>query len=226
MKNIRMRQGSLEIATRTYYNEFTGRTMKLVGVCHIADPGFWDVIQETIALFEDKYPGAEVHLEGVDFDDPVVREANRDKSGLYRFCRTVGMEPQQSGLFREEHWHRTDLKLSQITARMKHPERLKHHLQQNKAASEVADVLEQHPRYAKFIRSLYRYLLLVRPPKNADLEHGVVEARNQHAISVMMTTGTDIITVWGAAHLHGMGKILTSSGYTLTDTEWNVCIAK
>lgn len=224
MKNIRIRGGNLEIASHTYYNEFTGRTMKIIGVCHVADDLFWDEVQESISLFEDAYPGSQVHFEGV--IDEKLAGAKPDRSGTNRFCKKMGLIAQHNGLFYFDHWIRTDLKLSQIQAKMKDPDKLMPYVEQDKWLGEFADILEEKPHWVKRVHRIFRYLVAFMPQRHTDTTAAVLDARNHHAVSTMMTTGTDIITIWGAQHLHGMGKILTSSGYQLIDTEWNICISR
>jgi hypothetical protein len=198
--------------------------MKIIGVCHVADDLFWDEVQESISLFEDAYPGSQVHFEGV--TDEKLAGAKPDRTGTNRFCKIMGLTAQHEGLFYFSHWVRTDLKLSEIKAKMKNPDKLTPFVEQDKTLRELSDVLDEHPRWVPWVHRVFRYLLAFLPQRRTDTTAIVLDARNHHAVSTMMTTGTDIITVWGAQHLHGMGKILTSSGYKLIDTEWIVCISR
>lgn len=225
MKNTRVRKGNLEVATKTYYNEFTERTLKLVGVCHVADDLFWDTVQEEISLFEDAYPGSEVHFEGV-INDEKPKGYKPDRTELDRFCKKMGLVSQHNGLFYFDHWIRTDLKVSQVKAHMADPDKLNVLLEQGKVMKEVSDVLDDHPDMTPLLHRFFRYALAYLPQRRNNTTAAVLDARNRHAVSTMLASGTDIITVWGAAHLDGMGKILTSAGYQLTDTDWNVCIER
>lgn len=229
MKNIRLWKGDLQVRTHHFYNPYTERYFHLIGVCHMASYEFWKSTQAKVAELEEVYPGSEVHMEGI-FHDVEKDLAMVSRHGHARLGRALRLPYQSEGLTYGKHWIRTDLTLSQALAKMKDPETFVKKLREGATASlEAADFIDGNkPWVRKLSRSLFRYglALTALPFFKSPEQDVIIDIRNRHAVSTMLTSGTDIITLWGAGHLKGMTKILEGAGYTKISSQWNTCVPR
>lgn len=227
MKSIRIRRGDLQVATHAFYSPLTGRHIRLVGVCHISSGDFWDQTQRYIETAQHLFPKAEVHFEGV-FDD-TGGPATRLRDGYTKIADALGLVAQHEGLKYDTDWVRTDLNLSQVLEKLDDPDAfMKKQRDLYEGFSEMADNLTETPALVAWARRFLRYALAVmHTTRGKSNEYSVIiDERNRHAVSTMVATGTDIITLWGAEHLKGMSKILLGCGYEHLHTHWNTCVPR
>lgn len=230
MKDIRLRRGNLQVATHAYYNPMTGRHFRLIGVCHMGSSRFWENTQNYILGLQTLFPKAEVHFEGVLNDvDFGATPAKGETDNIAILAGALGLRYQREGLTHGKDWIRTDLSMSQILDKLQDPEKfMKQHRDAYVAAGEAVEAIKEFPWFAVLFRWILRYVLppAVLFPRDTDNSRVIIDERNRYAVSAMVMTGTDIITLWGAGHLKGMRKILEHSGYELLHTDWVTCIPR
>lgn len=227
MKSIRIRRGDLQVATHSFYNPITGRHFRIIGVCHLADEYFWHTTQNTIETFRRLLPKAEVHYEGVLPDHH--KEKPKPDNTFSEFSEAIGLVYQPDGLTYRPDWIRTDLTMTQILAKLEKPEKfIDSQKKVKEALRDMTEAIEDIPGVATWIRRVMRYAIPYAHVfgRRSNEYSVVIDVRNRHAVSTMVSTGTDIITLWGAEHLKGIAKILTNCGYEHLHTTWNTCVPR
>lgn len=230
MKDIRLKHGDLQVATHAYYNPITGRHFRLIGVCHMGSERFWENTQNYVRGMQMLFPKSEVHFEGVLNDvDFGATPTKGETDNITLLARAIGLKYQRDGLTYADDWTRTDLTMSQILDKLADPEKF---MEQQRgayvAAGDAIGVIKDFPWAVGVFRWMLRHVL---PPatfftRGTDNYRVIIDERNRHAVSAMVSTGTDIITLWGAGHLKGMRKILEHSGYELLHSDWITCIPR
>lgn len=227
MKSIRIHKGDLQVASHRFYNPMTGRHFALIGVCHVSDGYFWDQLQRDIEAMQRLLVRAEVHYEGV-LADHLTEKPEPDDT-FTQFSEALGLVYQRDGLTYHPHWIRTDLTMKQVLAKLAKPEEfLDKQAKLKTALRDMTDYANDDPAVGTWIRRAMRYILPFHHTLNRKSnEYSVlIDQRNRHAVSTMVATGTDIITLWGAEHLKGMSNILINCGYEHTRTYWNTCVPR
>lgn len=217
--SIRRKRGNVEAATDTYVKD--GRTVTLVGVAHVASPTFWERTRALIAAKEDA--GYEVQYEAVKNDLGRKFKLGPDLDGLAKF---VGLESQFTGItYNREDWVCTDIRLSELVGNLS-PEKLAR-VEEESAAFDITD--PAYANYAKPLRWLMGYIHILDrlPIKTFGLKRAdVVDKRDKAAFAGIKNTTRNVISIWGAAHLPGIGRHLLADGYHLAHREWVTAIPR
>jgi hypothetical protein len=214
----------LQVAADVYQDD-TGRTITLEGVSHVADADFWLALSSRLAFAEGNN-GAEIHFEGVGKD-----VENPPKLGLdyAAFAESLGLVAQKPGLTYRDTWKRTDIELSEILAHIS-PERLAKH---EKTAAEAEHMLLHAAESRAFRRGLHWGLIIIlaiysgsrlRTSTFGVPASVILDRRNMLAACAAMNTDRDVVAVWGANHLPGIGKLLRRAGFRRVSRHWSTAI--
>jgi hypothetical protein len=215
---IRRRGGHLHTARDTYVRD--GRTVILQGVCHVADAQFWKQLNGYLMRAEEV--GFAVHFEGVtsDMEDPP--NIFVDLGGLASF---LGLESQKTGLVYRPHWTRTDIPLSELVAGMS-PETLAKMVDSTGKMNEFLSSMDGHDQ-RRLIGSLIRRVMAfgLALPKAGPFAVGIkdpiiLDRRNEVAARAAMEAEGDVVALWGAAHLPGIGDLLGDAGFRRVEQQW------
>jgi hypothetical protein len=218
--SVRYKRG-LEVATDTY--EKDGRTVTLIGVSHIADKDFWATTQALISDREAE--GASVHYELIERDIEGPRQRTFDMKTL---APVLGMQFQFDGLNYKDSWTRTDMTASEFLA---HATRRGPKAPTEEQLAEVLRVIGGSDKRRRVTRwFMMRLLLAVRylplpGPMGVPLSI-VLGVRNLIAAKAALEASGDVVAIWGAAHLPGIGKILRDHGFVRTAREWTTAISR
>lgn len=216
--SIRRRNGHLATARDTYVRD--GRTVILQGVCHVADENFWEQLNSYLVRAE--AVGFEVHFEGVTNDMADPPKIFVDLAG---FASLLGLQGQKAGLTYRPHWTRTDISLSELVAGMA-PETLSRMVDTAEKMNEFLSSMDGHDQrhlIGSVIRRMMAFGLAL--PKAGPFALGIKDPtilgrRNEVAARAAIEAERDVVALWGAAHLPGIGELLGEAGFHRTDRQW------
>lgn len=242
----RYRNGQIQMAEDHYIHPATGRKIVLIGTLHHAEKKFYQDICKNIQsyrkngfaiLSEGVVPLSKSQLKKVSRKIEVVARSMTnhlcDHSALsllfdlsfqhLEFCsipsKNIDMDVsailktfQKNGyhLPRFEHIDRISFYESLGDALLKMNEGKFIYKQIN----EMAGNLAIHEIFAKFSKSGREY------------NEVILKLRDQNAVNQIQMTGLtqDVLSLWGAAHLKGMGALLEKQGYNRVSRTWNVAL--
>lgn len=216
----RIRRGKLETATEVYVKD--GRTAALLGVTHIASHEYWRRVQTRIDAAV--ATGAEIHYESVK-DDRISRE--KIMPDMRKVADFLGLQYQMSAIHYSPEWKRTDLTFSEVFSGASDAEKL------HRQASEFEEFMvgardgKHYDKYARVTCWLLRMApLLSRVPLGfAGARYNTIMGRrNMCAVDAINAIDADVLAIWGAAHVRGIGKTLRGQGWSLKAREWDVAL--
>jgi hypothetical protein len=177
--------------------------------------------------------GAEVHYEQIKIDVPKPVEAGVDYAAVAKY---LGLVDQFSGLTYEDTWKRTDMLLSEVLAHVVPAEHTvcdcgcepADHEPVNQVGAYIAN-RPMTPRKQRLARKLLAIILPVAARVKSRGSLGappsiVLNHRNQIAAQAAITASGDVVALWGAAHIPGIGKLLREAGFTRTKRSWATAI--
>jgi hypothetical protein len=215
---IRYRNGRLFTARDTYVRD--GRTVILQGVCHVAGQDFWEQLNGYLVRAEEV--GFDVHFEGVINDMADPSKIFVDLAGL---ASLLGLQGQTTSLDYRPHWTRTDINLSELVAGMA-PEVLSKMVETTEKMNEFLSSMDGHDQ-RRLIGSLIRRVMAfgLALPKAGPFALGtkdpiILDRRNEVAARAAIEAEGDVVALWGAAHLPGIGGLLSDAGFRRTDRQW------
>lgn len=230
MGAARRRNGKLEVATDTYVKD--GRHVILFGVTHIASHSFWLRTNNFLAKLEGL--GYHVHYERVISDMENPPKLIPDYK-LMAEC--LDLQDQRSGMRIPEHWKNTDITMSRLISKAT-PEQIARFTERaEKTEAEIKQVLTLRESNPEAFRLFQKTLLvamgtipmashlifklgfnLLPGIENSD----IVNRRNGIAFQEIVKSKDDIVTVWGANHLEGIGGALVgAAGFKLKYRQWH-----
>lgn len=213
----------------------SGRTVTLIGMVHIADAEFYTVCEQIVADREGA--GAVVHYEAV--TDRGEDRSKVETDLIYRLnsndaIATVatllgGLALQhRTNLPIQPHWVNPDISLLELL-------RLVPDAEEFVAVSErVGSSLEDMtPEMLRLLEWALRHLPALRgaiaahswiSPRRRRVRRAeqqvILAHRNNLAAKAILAESRDVVALWGAGHLDGIGTHLTQSGYCRTHTRW------
>lgn len=215
---IRYRHGRLFTARDTYVRD--SQTVVLQGVCHVAGQDFWDKLNGYLMRAEKG--GFDVHIEGVTSDMADPPKIFVDLDGL---ASLLGLQGQTTGLDYRPHWTRTDINLSELVAGMA-PEVLSKMVDATEKMNDFLASMDGHSQ-RRLIGSLIRGVMAfgLALPKAGPFALGlkdpiILDRRNEVAALAAIEAEGDVVAVWGAAHLSGIGELLSDAGFRRADRQW------
>lgn len=196
------------------------RQVRLIGVMHLADRAVWNALN--VLIGRATQDSAEIHFEAI----RPVRKLNQDEiqarqrhRALHRYLGlALGMQYQTDAISLQKDWVHadlTDIELSTIAD-----------VRIGELPDGVGLILARVGRlpFMRSQRSKRIALLAVlavaqRIPHFSGNADSIVAARNRVAVRTALTsTSSHIISIWGAAHLPGMARLLTEAGWSVTSS--------
>jgi hypothetical protein len=223
---IRGRGKVTQAATWTFEDP-NRRRFQLIGVAHVADRQFWTHLRERLLAAE--YRGYQVHYERIkpDPDAPAVDAVPLEERPYYGLAKLLDMESQYTGLVPQPHWTNTDMSIPELFAAIRDPEPLRKMLtDMNKPwvmPDPVPPLIVPLSRWVLRHPSAIAAITWLKQPR--EVRRLLLNGRTDYAMSRMLNTGDDVVTVWGAAHLPRMADWLRKSGFELVRTAWYTCIS-
>lgn len=218
---IRTTRHALEVPVQNWSDG--GRVITLIAMAHLADPRFYADTAAIIAELEDD--GCTVYAEGTAYADGTTPGTKLLQTLVLHDVFT-DLVHQSIALPREEHWRNVDLTVEQMLEKAEDPQAMRRLLTagppvvDRAATTTIAALLR--PAIAPVLATSGKVVGTGRLKNEAVLLH----ARNQHVMDAVLATGQHAVLVWGAAHLPGMGEILTGAGFGLRSTSWRPVLAR
>lgn len=204
--------------------------MVLLGVSHVAEASFWE---EVAALVADKESaGSQVHYEMVENDTGEAMKLGLD---VRRFAQAAGMVFQKDGLPYPDHWLRTDMSLSEYLSHG-NPAKIQKALDREDQNEDDLDLLSSYEGLPLLARRFFVYGMPVLHrlfwlkdhlggKSSLGISHKItIDARNKIGVDAALSAESNVVAIWGAAHLPGMGKLLEQAGFIETDRRWLVSV--
>jgi hypothetical protein len=231
---LRVRRAYLQTAVRTLYRRQDGRTITLVGTCHIGERVYFDKLAEHICFLEDK--GALVYCEAAHAatPDPDAPELTAEQQAVQhlltvadelttrRITELLGWTRQKQVLTRET-WVTPDMSMDDIQ-RESDGDQMRQFAEgslKNLYWPEGDPIapLRWHVQTTDFLRLTATNLQSAQRRINAGLPPVVVERRRQVVIDnalAVVGQGRDLVIVWGAGHQPAMLDDLAAHGFRRT----------
>ena len=222
---LRRRNSSMEVATDIYTN--SGRSIAVAGVCHVADGSFWQGLQRRIDGYENM--GYSVQYERIRND--LKQDSSAAPGGTTKLYDLIadmtGLVAQNNGLAYKDHWRNTDLTLSQMME-YSHAVSLFDLIAQAKESLERLVELGGTERLGRDIRTGLRWMPILQHvvPKNHERNAIVIDLRNALAADAMLNAEGNVVAIWGAGHLKGIGELLREEGFKLESRVWTPAVSK
>ena len=220
----------------TLAHRSTGRRVTLVGVMHIGDSSYFDVLSDL--LFELARHGEEIHVEGISAgtahgtDDLDLTPWERERLAEAATwadpeAATAGMlqlASQRVGLRLPDNTRNVDLSdLDLLRAvgwrdyeRLLRPAPISPPLRRPTGLA-VRSAMRFQLRYGRAIQRI-RALR----PRNRRIDRVVIGSRNRWAFmgAHAALQWTDVVLVWGTDHLPGLAAMFRANGYRLHHEAW------
>lgn len=215
----------MEVATDIHTNG--KRAIAVVGVCHIADESFWNGLKKRLDGYENM--GYSVQYERVRND---LKDDGTDKprgtGNLYDMLADMtGLVAQSRALEYKDHWRNTDLTLSQMME-YSYMEKLTDMIEKATDSLEKLVSVRKKERLGREIRTGLRWMPVVQHliPKNRERDAIVINLRNIIAADAMLNAEGNVVSIWGAGHLKGIGELLRDEGFVRESRLWTPAVSK
>jgi hypothetical protein len=229
----------LEVQTpvRQFTHPDTGRTVTVIGTCHLGELDYYRGLREVIDKLEAN--GAVVQCEGAniepDLDNAdeqereVLLDMRRAAKLLARRLTEIGWVDQHTGLGYPPSWQRTDMTNLEIIRGLGLPLARK---QARKSLSRVTwpDGSRRGPlrlalQVALFFGLGCNDVVLLRSTHHEQADAIVIASRDMTALEAVAATDTDVVMIWGLAHLPGIYSGLTDLGFEETGVpQWHTVV--
>ncbi|WP_432947585.1 hypothetical protein ACQPXM_11310 [Kribbella sp. CA-253562] len=236
---IRTRRGSLETRTDIYVSP-ENRKATVIGMVHVADAAFYREVDRIVTALHEQ--GATVQYESLRPPVPEDRMTSNERELVRRFqsnntrsflAAMLGLDLQHQNALRiQPWWVNADISLLEFLRALPDPERFVTRLESARIGLNDPQEQRQLRTTARFlIRHLPLFTIALRPlewiRRNRRAERRVIlDLRNRSAASAILAAGGDVVAMWGANHLPGIGAILHDQGWRRVDTQWNVAVGQ
>lgn len=196
------------------------RQIRLIGVMHLADRAVWDALKTL--LRQETARAASIQFEAI---RPVRRlnqdetQAARRRRALHRYLGlTLGMQYQTDAIAPGADWVHADLTDIELRSVANIP------IAQIPAGAgsmlsgigQLPIARSQRSRRVLMMASVAVAQLVPYLSTNSD---AIVTARNRVAVrSALQSTSPRIISIWGAAHLPGIARLLVRDGWSVSSS--------
>lgn len=234
----RQRNGFLQLPVEYYRHPESGRRVVLMGVIHMARPEYYQALQQLIDQMKDY----KVLYELVDKLTPEQNASLTQKERAVYLTQFQGgrkerqmlasvlmLQNQIDGLRYDESWVRTDMNLHDIIQMcaeegltlFKGGSVLVEDFKSPKMAEGVRWVFNLGLRNMLFLEVL-RYVLSRFSYSMRRHMYIILNMRNQIGFDGIQThsQSQDVVSIWGAAHLPGLGSMLRAEGYVREKRIW------
>lgn len=220
---VRIRRSSAALPAVTLTK--ADKQIQLIGVMHIADHYVWQLLNARLA--SERAGGATIQFELIERtttqpDPQVLRETVKYRSLMRYLAMAMGMQTQQCGLAMHRSWVHADLRWDEFAAATGSSGRI---LNLPESASDVLVAAGRSVmlRSRTTRRTLFLAVLGVAAllPQLGAFDDIVLPARNRIAARAAELSATNrTVSVWGAAHLPGIARLLTRSGWAVSSVNW------
>lgn len=234
---IRTRRGCLEARTDTYVSPENHKAT-IVGMVHVADADFYREVDQVVTALHEL--GATVQYESLRLPRPEDRMTTRERGFVQRFqanktrstlAAMLGLDLQHTKILRVQPWWvNADISLLELLRALPNPEQFITRLeslgiepddpQEQLESREIARFLIRH---LPLLTSILRPLDWLRPGRRAE-RRVILDLRDRSAASAILAANRDVVAMWGASHLPGIGSILRNHGWTPSGTHWRVAV--
>lgn len=226
---LRTRDGAMDVATDIYTNG--DRVIAVAGVCHIADASFWDGLNRRISGYENM--GYSVQFERIR-NDLTPEQLKKIKGGegtgaLYEKLADIsGLLAQSKALHYKDHWENADIAMSQWLALGKPAYTLIAMIAEAAASLDKVIEIGGKERVGRDLRLGLRWMPVFQHvlPKNKERDDILIHLRNKVAAEAMLKADGNVVSIWGAGHLPGIGKILRKDGFRRESRVWSTAVHK
>lgn len=240
---LRSRRKGLQTAVVTYNHPDKYKRVVLVGAVHVSDRPYFEQLKELVDLEHEAndsvilYEGVRKSPPPQDDDKSataVMQRAFGNLGKLYTYISAcTGKAFQPDVLTEEDHWINTDMTQREVAEKSAETwiisflakTRLLH------LATKLFGLMDipEPPDKPNFMMSMqvdngnraqHLSTLLTKPfgllPKKATPAYVILHQRNELAVKMILRQTMEydnIVSIWGAAHLPGMGRLLEKNGY-------------
>lgn len=214
----RNHKGDLQVASWNFIHPDNNRRFCIIGVAHLGEQDYWSDLQKRVMAGEQA--GFQIHYE-------MVRRGNQpaplENNPLVLISEKLNLVSQYQGLILQPTWINTDMTVSELLDAA--ADRLRMQAWLDKNAKIDPDVITAP--FAGFLRFVIRRLMVHISIFTArDIEKVVVDGRTDFAMNKMLPLQQDVLTIWGAAHLPRMRKLLLANGFKQIGEEWHTVVRK
>jgi hypothetical protein len=235
---LRLRRGVLQTPIQTWRHR-GGRAVTLIGVQHVGDARYYHALQRLIARHE--AGGATVQYEMIrpapdgewaaatDGERAAFKALAGQRELLESLLRRYGWAYQLDELRERDTWVNVDITDLELV-RMIGPDAI---LDSQRGIDQVVAEMGVHAQHivpplfvlvmrvlALDRRGLFRRFAARRDKYHQRFADAIVTHRNSVAATAALGGGGDIVLVWGADHLAGIGALLRDAEFRLTRTTW------
>lgn len=226
---LRTREGVMDVATDIYTNG--NKVIAIAGVCHIADASFWENLNRRISGYENM--GYSVQYERIS-DDLSADEKKKVKGGegtgvLYaKLAEIAGLHAQSNAITYKDHWKNTDITMSEWLKLGKSAHSLMAMISEASAGLDKIIELGGQDRVGRDLRFGLRWMPVVQViiPKDKARDAILIDLRNEIAADAMLKAEGNVVSIWGAGHLNGIGKILRKAGFKRESRVWTTAVGR
>lgn len=220
----RSRNGNMEVATDIYTNG--NRVIAVVGVCHIAEESYWDNLNKRISGYESMGYSVQYEMVKNDLQDQPEKAKLLATGKLYQMiAELTGLESQGVGLKYKKHWTNTDITASEML-KYASMETLAELIK--KATEGLEKVMESEHRETagEKIRFCIRWMPLFQllAPNQREHMKVLLDLRNDIAADAMLNAEGNVVSIWGAKHLKGIGELLRAKGFKRESRVWTPAV--
>lgn len=218
-----------------------GRTVQVIGAMHLAPSKFYDKVTEEIN--KASASGSVIHLERTHspkdldalsaHDREVYDLMQKDKADMIRVATAIGLVHQGQSM--DDIYNKfgaTDVTFEEMA-----PSVDLNKLRKSQEGESIGDILSSgSPSLRRIggtiilailhIMPIMKELLGERLNEASFLDRSVIlDYRNRYAIDqVLESDAPHHLLFWGAAHLNGMGTLLSEAGFKRTKSKWNLIL--
>ncbi|MBU1029345.1 hypothetical protein KKE28_04025, partial [Patescibacteria group bacterium] len=225
---LQIDQAGIRTATVTYENTNQRQSVVLFGMIHVGRPDYYEQISNRIlaeeqaghpVLYEQVKPSTPVEEAELSPTERVILEVFRRFSLIQRLmARAVRAEHQMSALAPSNTWVHSDLTVREFGQLLMRGDTAWRFISVVSWLETTASWLSLVPIAGQFIswliRSVYALLLvviiLIFPPAMRRLRYIILDHRNAIAFQGIVRALAEndrVISIWGAAHLPGIGQL-------------------
>ena len=237
---LRMRRGCFQTATVFFEHPASGRKVALVGTIHLAEKEYFVELSELIRSLSKK--GWAVMAEKVQLLDPEEevelsepeRKIHEQLLSTFR-CRSamanlMGFVNQRDHLW-DASWKRTDMTERELIASIRKSTGF---FPDISSVSELIAESEESPRLRPFAswllhkmfgnlvgEDIFASCITPLSPILKKLFRVIIGERNAIAHKEIVRVSDNVVATWGAAHIHGLSRLLRQSGFAPTRKTWH-----
>lgn len=224
-KFVRTRGKKIQTAEVTYYNSELDKTVKIIGLMHIADSDYFQEINNYIKSIGNYSVYYERLLESNSERTSKLEQLALDKLEEHFLCvrlmaKIFDLSYQSDNIIYEGSWNNTDISDLDLV-RIIGPQKVLTTFKSNYKSITSLENLGTFPK--KIARKFVIWMI----GRSKSLHPAVfLDWRNFVAMSAILADNNNILALWGANHLVGMSLILESNGYVLQSKRWFTAIKK